>query len=127
MDAKREFAECMDCTCLAARKAARAVTQHYDRALRPTGLRVTQFGLLVVLTQSGAIPMAKLADLLGMDRTSVTRNLRPLEAKGRLKITAGDKDRRVRMIAITPAGIAALKKALPAWRKAQASAGSLLA
>ncbi|MGH6922173.1 MAG: MarR family winged helix-turn-helix transcriptional regulator [Propylenella sp.] len=127
MAARDEFAECMSCTCLALRKAARAVTQHYDRALRPAGLRATQFGLLVGLTQSGPVPMAKLADIMGLDRTSLTRNLRPLEATGWLTVAEDDEDRRVRIVAITPKGVAALRKARPAWRKAQTSAGKVLA
>jgi DNA-binding MarR family transcriptional regulator len=125
-DRKEEFAECMDCTCLALRKAARAVTQHYDRLLRPVGLRATQFGLLVVLTQSGPVPMSRLADLMGMDRTSLTRNLRPLETKGQVSVSEDAEDRRVHVVAITSKGRAALRTALPAWRQAQASLGERL-
>ena len=60
--------------------------------------------------------MAALADFMGMDRTSLTRNLRPPERKRWVRITQGDEDRRVRNVEITPAGIVALRKALPAWR-----------
>jgi hypothetical protein len=72
-----EFDECLSCNCFAVRKAARAVTQHYDRALRKSGLRATQFNTLVVLAKAGPMPMAGLAEFLGMDRTSLTRNVQP--------------------------------------------------
>ena len=121
-----EFDECRDCLCFAVRKSARAVTQHYDRALRGTGLRVTQFNTLAVLAQTGPLPMASLAEFMGMDRTSLTRNLQPPERKRWLRISPGEVDRRVRIVEITPAGIAALRKAVPAWRKAQAGAGAIL-
>lgn len=121
-----EFAECRNCRCFAVRKASRAVTQHYDRALRKTGMRATQFNTLTVLTQTGPLPMQNLAELLGLDRTSLTRNLQPPVRKRWIKILQGDEDRRVRMVSITPAGIAALRKALPAWRAAQAGADQVL-
>ncbi len=121
-----EFDECLACHCFAVRKTARAVTQHYDHALRGTGLRATQFNTLVVLAKAGPLPMARLAEFMGMDRTSLTRNLKPLARKRWIKISPGEEDRRVRMVAITPAGIAALRKALPAWRSAQASVGAIL-
>jgi DNA-binding MarR family transcriptional regulator len=121
-----EFAECRDCVCFSVRKAARAVTQHYDRALRKTGLRTTQFNMLAVLAQTGPLPMADLAEFLGLDRTSLTRNLRPPERKRWIRIAQGDEDRRVRMVSITPAGTAALRKALPAWQSAQASVAPIL-
>jgi DNA-binding MarR family transcriptional regulator len=121
-----EFHECRACLCFAVRKAARAVTQHYDRALRGTGLRATQFNMLTVLAEAGPLPMASLAEFMGMDRTSLTRNLRPPARKKWLKVRAGDDDRRVRIVEITPAGIAVLRRALPAWRKAQADAEKVL-
>jgi DNA-binding MarR family transcriptional regulator len=121
-----EFDECLACTCFAVRKAARVVTQHYDRALRKSGLRATQFNTLVVLSKASPIPMASLAEFMGIDRTSLTRNLQPPARKKWIRITAGDEDRRVRMVSITPAGIAALRKALPAWREAQKSSDEIL-
>ena len=102
------------------------MTQHYDRALRKSGLRATQFNTLVVLAKAGPMPMASLAEFMGMDRTSLTRNLQPPARKKWIKIAPGDEDRRVRMVSITPAGIAALRKALPAWREAQAGADEIL-
>jgi DNA-binding MarR family transcriptional regulator len=121
-----EFDECLACHCFAVRKAARAVTQHYDRALRKTGLRATQFNTLVVLAKAGPMPMAGLADFMGMDRTSLTRNLQPPARRNWIRVAPSDDDRRVRMVSITPAGITALRKALPMWRDAQASADEIL-
>ena len=121
-----EFAECRECRCFAVRKASRAVTQHYDRALRKTGIRVSQFNTLTVLTQTGPLPMQNLAEFMGLDRTSLTRNLQPPVRKRWIRIVLSEEDRRVRMVSITPAGIAALRKAVPAWRAAQASVDEVL-
>jgi DNA-binding MarR family transcriptional regulator len=120
---KPDFKECEACTCFAVRRAARAITQHYDRHLRSTGLRANQFTLLVVLVRAGeAVPMGRLAARLGLERTTLTRNLKPLEAKRWVTIRASD-DHRVRRVVITERGRAAAVAALPAWRKAQASVG----
>ena len=120
-----EFAECRACRCFAVRKASRAVTQHYDRALKKTGMRVSQFNTLTVLTQTGPLPMQNLAEFMGLDRTSLTRNLQPPVKKRWIKVLPGE-DRRVRVVSITPAGIAALRKAVPAWRAAQAGVDAVL-
>ena len=122
----RDFGACASCTCFALRRAARAVTQHYDRLLRPTGLRVTQFTLLAALTVAGPLPINRLARRLGLERTTLTRNLRPLEAKGWLAVTE-DADRRVHTVEITARGRAMARTALPAWREAQATVGARLA
>jgi DNA-binding MarR family transcriptional regulator len=116
-----EFRECRACHCYALRRAARLVTQHYDRILRPSGLRTTQFTLLVGLAQRGPIPLTRLASMLGLERTSLTRNLKPLTAKGWVTVTP-DADRRVRSVGITPQGKAKARAALPLWRQAQATA-----
>ena len=118
-----EFRECHDCLCFALRRAARAVTQHYDRLLRPSGLRTTQFSLLALLAQAGPMPMTRLATRLGLERTTLTRNLGPLAAKGWVAVEE-DEDRRVRNVRITPPGKAKAKAALPLWRKAQAGAAA---
>jgi len=106
------------CACFNLRKAARAVTQLYDDALRPSGLRSTQFTVLQHLSDAGPFTMSDLADALVTDRTTLTRNLKPLIDKGLVQTTVGD-DRRQRSIAITDAGNDALRKALPLWRQAQ--------
>jgi DNA-binding MarR family transcriptional regulator len=119
MGSRREgLRECSDCACFAVRRTARAITQHYDRSLRPTGLRATQFTLLTVLTLSGPLPLKQAADRLVMERTTLTRNLKPLLADGLVAVQAGG-DRRVRTISITPKGHRAALDALPYWRHAQ--------
>lgn len=119
-----DLQECLSCSCFAVRRAARAITQHYDRLLRPSGLRATQFTLLVVLALEGRKPLGRIADRLGTERTTLTRNLRPLVARG-LVVVGSHPDRRVQLLEASPRGVAAARKALPLWREAQRSiAGS---
>jgi DNA-binding MarR family transcriptional regulator len=106
------------CACNNVRRAARAVTQLYDETLRPTGLRATQFTLLTALRIQGPISLNRLAEQLVMDRTTLTRNLQPLEKKGLVHIEAGE-DRRTREASLTDTGHRALAKAFPLWRQAQ--------
>jgi DNA-binding MarR family transcriptional regulator len=119
-----EFQECRACHCYALRRAARLVTQHYDRLMRPSGLRTTQFTLLVTLAEAGPMPMTRLAGRLGLERTSLTRNLKPLAAKGWVTVVA-DADRRVHTVAIAASGRTKARAALPHWRKAQAGAAAV--
>ena len=121
----KEFAECLACSCFAARRTARMITQHYERQLKSTGLGVTQFTLLAMLSLGGPQPLSRFADQLGVERTTLTRNLRPLIARG-LVIQKAATDGRVRMLAITPRGRAATRAALPRWREAQESIATLL-
>lgn len=114
-----ELPKCMDCACFNLRKAARAVTQLYDKALRPTGLRTTQFTLLVGISMLGAVRVTRLAEIGVMDRTTLTRNLKPLERRGLIQITPGN-DHRTRVVTITDEGQKALEQALPLWKKVQA-------
>ena len=124
------LAECSDCLCLASRRAARAITRTFDKQLRPHGIRATQFTLLAVLALKGPQSIGELADFLGADRTTLTRNLALLEDHSLLKIQPGD-DARSRIVAIVPRGRSILTKAFPAWRKTQseitASIGNPLA
>lgn len=106
------------CTCANLRKATRVVTQVYDAALQPTGLRATQFTVLATLSKRGDLPLTRLAEALVMDRTTLTRNLKPLVGKGFVRIDQ-DEDQRVRRISLTVAGKNTLNEALPNWRKAQ--------
>lgn len=115
-----EFAECLACSCFAARRTARAITRHYDQHLKPTGLTVTQFTLLVLLSLGGPQPLSRFAGQLGVERTTLTRNLRTLETRGWVTESATG-DRRVRLLSITRRGIAAARAALPHWREAQRS------
>lgn len=101
------------------RKAMRVVSQAYDAALKPSGLRATQFTLLAVVAASGEMPVTRLAETLVMERTTLTRNLKPLQAQGWLKI-GRDADERVRLISITDAGRRVVADATPLWREAQA-------
>lgn len=102
------------------RKASRAVNQVFDTMLRPTGLRASQFAVLVALAQTDTVTITRLARWLVMDRTTLSRNLRPLAARGFLTIASGA-DRREQEIRITPPGEEALRNAYPYWEKAQAN------
>ena len=108
------------CACFNIRKSARVLTQHYDEAMQSIGLRATQFTILAVLSNVKAITVTQMADFLVMDRTTLTRNLRPLEKQGFLKIQPGE-DRRTRVISLSTKGLNKLKSAIPLWTKAQKS------
>ncbi len=107
-----------DCACFNLRKASRAITHLYDEVLRSTGLRTTQFTILRVLHSRGEMPITQLAWELVMDRTTLTRNLRPLVRQGLITITSGS-DRRTREVKLTDQGRDVVKQALPLWEKAQ--------
>ncbi len=109
----------VNCTCLSLRKAARAVTQMYDEALRPSGLRATQLSLLFSVEHEGPRGITELAKMLVMDRTTLTRNLKPLLDQKLLEVIDGP-DRRQRPIAITAKGRDVLARALPRWQDVQA-------
>ncbi len=108
-----------ECACLALRKAARTVTQIYDEALRPVGLRSTQYTLLTALAIAGDAPLAAIGAHLGMDRTTLSRNLRPLQRAGLVMRAVGEPDARRLAVYLTPKGAALIRKALPRWRAAQ--------
>ncbi len=110
--------ETVDCACLNLRGAARAVTQMYDEVLRPSGLKATQFSVLAAVAMKGPDSMTVIAKALVMDRTTLTRNLKPLMERGLVKSGKDTDDRRQRRIAITREGKATLAKALPLWKKA---------
>jgi DNA-binding MarR family transcriptional regulator len=109
----------MNCACFNVRKAARAVTQLYDRVLKPTGLRGTQFTLLIALSRRGDIGISQLADVLIMERTTLTRNLKPLVKQGLAAVAEGS-DRRTRTVRITAQGQDKIRQAIPYWEEAQA-------
>jgi hypothetical protein len=96
-----DVTEPANCTCLGLRKAARAVTQMYDQTLKPAGLRSTQFSLLVAAERAGPRGIGELAELLVMDRTTLTRNLKPLLVRGLLERAEGA-DRACSAISGTP-------------------------
>lgn len=114
-----DYQMCMDCTGFNLRKAMRAVGQHYDDALRPAGIRGTQFSLLVAAKMAGPVTVTRLAEMAVMDRTTLTRNLTVLEKQGLVAVAPGA-DRRTRRVAITEQGLAVLRQAYPLWQQAQA-------
>ena len=107
-----------DCACLKVRTASRAVTRFYDEAFRPIGLRATQLTVLVAVTFGEAVSIAWLSRLLGMDRSTLTRNLRPLEDKG-LVALGPEGHHRSRTLSVTSKGEQLVHKALPLWEKTQ--------
>ncbi len=111
--------EAAGCTCFNLRKAARAVTQLYDAALEPGAIRATQFSLLATLYFGGPLPVSRLAEAMVMDRTTLTRNLGPLEKQGLVAVAPG-RDRRTRQVRLTARGRKRLAQAVGLWRKAQA-------
>ena len=107
-----------NCVCNKVRAAARSVTSAYDGALRPVGLRATQLAVLAAVGIDGSVSITALAQLLGMDRTTLSRNLGPLEKDGLVRIGI-EGWRRSRTLEITKKGKTQLSKALPLWEKAQ--------
>lgn len=115
------------CVCLGVRKAARQLARRYDEAFRPLGITSGQFSILAALLRDDAVPLGALADVLGMDRTTLNRNLKPLEAAGLIAKTASKDDRRVRALHLTRRGRTLLNEAVPLWRQAQAESERRLA
>jgi DNA-binding MarR family transcriptional regulator len=108
----------IDCTCFRIRSTARRVTQIYVRHLAPTGLKISQFSLLGFVIAQGPVSISRLAELLVTDRTTLTRNLRPVIAAGLIERAAAGDKRRHDLVA-TPAGRALFKRALPLWAAAE--------
>lgn len=113
------------CLCFNLRRATRMVTQMFDGVLRTSGLRITQFSLMVAISLKGPAGVQELAEVLGMDRTTLTRNLKWLEEAEMVSSAAGA-DRRSRLISLTPKGQRALDDTMPAWRQAQQRALEIL-
>ncbi len=106
------------CACFNLRRAARLVTKRFDEVFREFGLKATQLSVLMGIYYAPRLPLSKLARSLGMDRTSLTRNLKILEGKG-LVLGRPSDDKRERRIGVTPEGKRLLKEAFPVWRKVQ--------
>jgi DNA-binding MarR family transcriptional regulator len=106
------------CTCFRLRKLTRRVTQHYDAHLAAAGLRITQFSVLTMLEHAEGLSVSELAERLEMDRTTLSRNLGPLEAAGWVE-TGARRDARSRALRITAAGRETWARAKPLWRRAQ--------
>jgi len=106
------------CTCGKLREAARAVTLLYDNAFKSSGLLSTQLGVLHTIYNSASITISELAGELGMDRTTLTRNLSVLERDGLINMSSG-KDHRTKIVTITSKGRTSIAKAIPLWNEAQ--------
>lgn len=106
-----------ECYCNGVRKAARAMTQHYDALLEPSGLGANQFSLLAAIGLLGPVALGRLADHAVMDRTTLTRNLKPLQKAGLVDSVPG-KDRRLREVRLTGPGRRKLADAIPLWEAA---------
>jgi DNA-binding MarR family transcriptional regulator len=119
MIARANLAECADCLCLVSRRAARRITRTFDRELRPYGLRATQFTILVMLSLSDAMTIGELAEALGAERTTLTRNLALIEGASWVEIRPAEADARSRIVTVTDKGRDVAARAFPAWRKAQ--------
>lgn len=109
------------CLCLHLQRAARVVARRFDDALRPLKLTNGQFSLLMSLNRPQAASIGSVSAVLAMDRTTVTANLKPLERRGLVSVTANDADKRRRHLTLTPAGRALLTAALPIWRQTHAA------
>jgi DNA-binding MarR family transcriptional regulator len=107
------------CNGTAMRKAMRRVSQIYDVALAPCGLRSTQRSLLVTIARAGTPSMGELAASLVLDRSALAHNLKPLEREGLIEVVADQHDRRSRLVALTQAGRKKLAQSLPLWKEAQ--------
>ena len=122
MDAEKDLARCFElpslCPAFNIRAASRIITQIFDEILKPSGLQVTPFTLLIGVHNLDSPSISNLAKGLVMDRTTITRGLKPLENDGLIKIVSGD-DKRTHFVELTAKGKSALKKTLPYWEKAR--------
>jgi DNA-binding MarR family transcriptional regulator len=114
------------CLCLHLQRAARAVARRFDDALRPLGLTSGQFSLLMSLNRPEPPTIGQVADVLAMDRTTLTANLKPLARRGLVEVRVDAADRRSRRLVLTPAGRSLLTAALPVWRRQHAAIDELV-
>jgi DNA-binding MarR family transcriptional regulator len=109
------------CLCLHLQRAARVMARQFDEAFRPLGITQGQFSLLMSLNRPAPPTMGSVADLLAMDRTTLTANLKPLQRRGLVTITVDDSDRRSRRLTLTREGRALLVAAVPIWKRTHAA------
>jgi DNA-binding MarR family transcriptional regulator len=109
------------CLCLHLQRAARVVARTFDEVFRPLGITQGQFSLLMCLNRPEPPTLGSVADLLAMDRTTLTANLKPLERRGLVRITVDQDDRRSRRLALTADGRALLAEATPIWKRRHAA------
>jgi DNA-binding MarR family transcriptional regulator len=114
------------CLCLHAQRAARVLARRFDTALRPVGMTNGQFSLMMALSGPQPPPLSRIADVLGMDRTSLTAMLKPLGRRGWVEVRVDARDRRGRQPVLTPEGRAALARALPVWESEHAAVEAAL-
>ncbi len=114
------------CLCLHAQRAARTLARRFDEALRPVGLTNGQFSLMMSLNRPAAPGMAAIADLLAMDRTTLTAAVKPLERRGLVKVEVDPEDRRGRQLRLTAQGQKLLAEAAPVWERTHAEVEALL-
>lgn len=119
------FQACRTCACAALRHASRALTQHYENHFQGSGLRATQFTILATLAQTGPLSISELAESLGLERTTLSRNIRLIENHGWVRPVAHD-DQRVRRMQLTAKGKKKAEATLPNWKRADASAEKVL-
>jgi DNA-binding MarR family transcriptional regulator len=108
----------LSCMCASFRRASRVLTQHYDKALRPLGLRATQFTVLQTLSLAGEVSQGTLGEILAIDSTTLTRTLAIMERRGWIASRSGD-DRRERLLSLSKAGRAEFKRPRPHWEMVQ--------
>jgi len=114
------------CLCLYVQRAARALARRFDDALRPVGLTNGQFSLMMSLNRPEPPDMGAVASLLGMDRTTLTAAIKPLQRRGMIKVAVDPADRRGRLMMLTPKGRKLLARAVPVWKKTHTSVEALL-
>lgn len=112
------FLPSLPCMCASFRRSSRALTQLYEKELRPLGLRATQLTILQVLSRAGEIPQGKLGEILAMDSTSLTRTLAIMIRHGWITEHRGE-DKRERWLRLNSAGEAQLRRVEPVWEKVQ--------
>ena len=117
--ARRTHSRPEDCNCLAVRQAARHITQFYDQFLAASGLRTTQFSILARLRRLGPMTINALAAEMVMDRTTLGRNILPLERDGLIAVEQGRRDRRSKELRVTEAGEARFRAGVEGWVQAQ--------
>jgi DNA-binding MarR family transcriptional regulator len=114
------------CLCLHVQRAARALARRFDDVLRPIGVTQGQFSLLISLNRAEPPTIGAVANLLALDRTTLTANLKPLARRGLVKVVVDADDKRSRRLVLTPLGRELLAAAAPVWKRAHAKAERLL-
>jgi DNA-binding MarR family transcriptional regulator len=115
------------CLCLHVQRAARALARRFDEALRPVGLTSGQFSLMMSLNRPVPPAMGVVAEVLAMDRTTLTAALKPLVGRGLVTVSIDPEDRRARRLSLTARGRSVLARAIPVWERTHATTEDLLA